>query len=1845
MMKRQCFAGAFSKQARFFLALVVSVAALGNEAQANFTDVTLSVLPMPTMSSGQTPTLDGGATTGDFDNDGDIDIVIPTREDRDLYFRNNGDGAFDEIGEQAGFTAVTDGRSAAAADIDNDGDLDIYVAAHIEPGHYLYINDGNGFFTEEAGPRGAAIPGGQRHGRGVAFGDYDNDGYLDIYVAEWFEPFARLGSTGPVGRLLKNRGALQPGYFDDVTIAARVVQNSISGRRSGVFPHTPRFTDLDRDGWPDLVIASDFSESRLYWNNGDGTFTDGTTASGFATGRSEMGMDTADINGDGLIDIVTTSIFFDQNGDGIADNHLDGNRLYLNNGDRTFTDATDAAGIRNGYWGWGVTALDYDNDSDVDLFQANGFADIFCPACEEEFPEGLDWVDHFAHNPTLLFENVGNSTFMDVAAARGIATSDVSIGVIAFDYDADGDQDVLQINRGAPPHLFRNDTSSANDWLQIKLTSGGSAPNGVGAYVTVIPSAGGASQTAEMSASGTWMAQDGSGILHFGLGDLGNDSTVDVRIDWPSGVQTFHPAQPVNRQTTYADALPAQLSLSADKASPGGIQELGIVTFTALAAGGSGRYEYQFWIRTPAGSWVLVRDYSRSNTFMDAPVFVGPFEIKVRARNIGSSALFEVEKSLDFIVTQDPPVTSLVLAVDKPNALYLGDGNSATVAATPVVGAANPEFQFWINHEAAAGEWILAQDWGASNSLIVTPAVAGSYTVVVRARNVGSVLEFESESAIVFDVLAVSPVSAVSLTADKPSPSLFGSVGEVTFSAAAAGGSGNYEYQFNIVTADGTLFVAQEYGPSSIFRSVPAFPGRFLIVALARNIGSVNPAEAFNAMIFDVLGEPASNELLITADRQSPAHLQSLGSVTFTAMLGGQQPDTEYQFWSRTNEGDWQLVQDYSANPSYTASPATVGVIDVVAYARDSGSPQSIAAPAVLRFEVLDYPAAQSVSLSNQSSSRIELHESAPVTFTARGNGGSGNYEYMFQVDAADGTRVLEQAYSTSGAFEWVPTAAGEYTVYTFVRNAGSLSFFHAIGGTMIEVLDPPAITGLSLSVDQDNPAAFETVGTVTTTAIATGGSSAPEYRFLVRTPSGDWELAQDYSSENSFAYTPLYAGEYIIVGFVRNAGSQDSSEVNAVLLFTVNEPLQPQGLLVIGGGGDGTYISGTEVTITADPAESHYYFSHWSSDSGGIFADANADQTTFVMPNEAAVVTANYLPGVPHDANVGVARRWNEVLLQAIRKDFARPTIHARNLFHMSAAMYDAWAAFSDVQNTWLFGRSRAGFDCPLIEIPVAEDVESARREAISYAAYRLLQHRFVASPGVWVTYRDASVLMSYLGYDSTDSADGSAAALGNYIAQCYIDFGFTDGSNEGREYRNESYRPINAALQPELPGNPNITNLNHWQPLSLLVSIDQSGNPVSTTPKFLSPEWGQVVPFALQADDRTEYSRDGFDYWLYHDPGTPPMIDGTLTDTFKWAFSLVSIWSSHLDTNDGVMMDISPASIGNIQSYPTQFDDYPQFYNTLAGGDPGVGYSLNPVTGAPYTPQIVPRGDYARVLAEFWADGPESETPPGHWFVILNEVNDHPLATRRFAGAGPELNTLEWEVKSYFTLGGAMHDAAISAWGAKGWYDYIRPISALRAMAGLGQSSDPALPSYHVNGIPLEPDYIELVEEGDPLAGDLGEHIGKVKVFAWRGPDYIVDPTAEDAGVSWILAENWWPYQRPSFVTPPFAGYVSGHSTFSRAAAEVMTALTGDAFFPGGMSGFDITKNEFLVFEQGPSVDMTLQWATYRDASDQCSLSRIWGGIHPPLDDIPGRLMGIQIGQDAFNHAADIFSGNAPP
>ena len=624
------------------------------------------------------------------------------------------------------------------------------------------------------------------------------------------------------------------------------------------------------------------------------------------------------------------------------------------------------------------------------------------------------------------------------------------------------------------------------------------------------------------------------------------------------------------------------------------------------------------------------------------------------------------------------------------------------------------------------------------------------------------------------------------------------------------------------------------------------------------------------------------------------------------------------------------------------------------------------------------------------------------------------------------------------------------------------------------------------------------------------------------------------------------------------------------------------------------------------------------------------------------------FLGFIPSNSqNQSIARIWNEVILESIRNDFARPTVHARNLFHLSAAMYDAWAVFDEQSETYFLNKSNHGYYIPYQKTNYLGDKEKNREVAISYAAFRVLNHRYEISPG----YKKSKVVIdkafSSLGYDpnfnSIDYSSGNPAALGNYIAKSIIDYGWQDGSNEQYFYTNLYYEPLNKPLLLKNPGVRGIKDINRWQPLAFEKFIDQAGNELAgNVPEFLGPEWGKVLPFGLNPAHLKNFRRDGQEYLVYFDPGAPPHFlnaQGKLNDAFVWNHSWVSIWGSHLDPDDGVLWDISPQGIGNLNLYNSTYnlEGLMKIFNPK-GGDNSPGHFLNPFTGKPYSRNLVPRGDYTRVIAEFWADGPDSETPPGHWFTILNYVSDHPDFEILFEGTEP-MDRLEWDIKAYFMLGGAMHDAAIAAWGIKGFYDYVRPITAIRYMADLGQSSDPKLPSYHPNGIQLVDGLIELVNKNDPLVGKEKQNQNKIKVYTWRGHAYIKNTDKDYAKVGWILAENWWPYQRPTFVTPNFAGYVSGHSTYSRAAAEVLTLITGCEYFPGGLGGFTADKNEFLVFEEGPSQKVRIQWATYRDASNQCSLSRIWGGIHPPVDDLPGRLIGEKIGINAFNYAIKFF------
>src|SRR5207249_3297649 len=422
--------------------------------------------------------------------------------------------------------------------------------------------------------------------------------------------------------------------------------------------------------------------------------------------------------------------------------------------------------------------------------------------------------------------------------------------------------------------------------------------------------------------------------------------------------------------------------------------------------------------------------------------------------------------------------------------------------------------------------------------------------------------------------------------------------------------------------------------------------------------------------------------------------------------------------------------------------------------------------------------------------------------------------------------------------------------------------------------------------------------------------------------------------------------------------------------------------------------------------------------------------------------------------------------------------------------AMWDAWAAYAPTAVGYL-----------VREKQTAEELKTAREEAISYAAYRLLKYRFPVGyfdvdgkpchPNAATSQAEFDAQMDALGYNKTfTSTQGdSPAAVGNRIAAAVIAYGQTDGSNEGLGlcYPDDTgYLPVNPELIFKLPGVGHIVDPNRWQPLAFDFFVTQNGIPIGQAiQRFVGVGWTDVIPFALSADDVSDPSG------LYLDPGPQPHLGGLGDEVVKDAMVELIRLSSRIDTSQNLLMDVSPGVISN---------------NSL-GADDGTGYPKNPATNLPYPPNIVNRADFERVVTEFWEDGPRSETPPGHWNVIANYVSDNPLMhhNKRLGGKGRILDDLEWDVKVYLALNGAVHDAAIWAWGNKNFYDSSRPITLIRTMAGLGQSSNPAVGSYHPHGLPLVPGLIELITPETTLPGGkhagLAGHEGEIAIRAWLG------------------------------------------------------------------------------------------------------------------------------------------------
>lgn len=454
----------------------------------------------------------GGAAAGDFDGDGWLDLyAIGGDATRNYLYRNRGDGTFSEEAEARDAALPgTRGCGPGFADVDGDGDLDLFVGGVETTGGALLRNDG-GRFVDVTEVSGLRFPRGLASTVGAAFADWDRDGDLDVATAHWFT----FAGSGRIEHLYRNLGS---GRFEPVTAELGVSVPTFRSEGLDFFStFTPNFADVNRDGWPDLLLAADFGLSRVFLNQGGTGFADRTTP--VISDENGMGAAVGDYDGDGDLDWFVSSIYDETPAPG-GEWGISGNRLYRNRGDGTFEDVTDEAGVRRGFWGWGACMADFDNDGHLDVFHVNG--------SDYEGAQG-----RFQDTPAVLFRNRGDGTFEEIAGEVGVDDRGDGRGVVCFDYDRDGDVDVFISNNGGRPALYRNDLPRGRHFLTVLLRGSGGNTEGIGATVSVVTAA--ARQVREIQA-GNNFASSNPAEAHFGLG---SSEVVDVlEVRWPGGAMT-----------------------------------------------------------------------------------------------------------------------------------------------------------------------------------------------------------------------------------------------------------------------------------------------------------------------------------------------------------------------------------------------------------------------------------------------------------------------------------------------------------------------------------------------------------------------------------------------------------------------------------------------------------------------------------------------------------------------------------------------------------------------------------------------------------------------------------------------------------------------------------------------------------------------------------------------------------------------------------------------------------------------------------------------------------------------------------------------------------------------------------------------------------------------------------------------------------------------------------------------------------------------------------------------------------------------------------------------------------
>jgi enediyne biosynthesis protein E4 len=461
--------------------------------------------------------MSGGGSVGDFDNDGWPDLFVPSGgEVPDKLFLNDGDGTFTDMAAAWGLTDLNFGVGSAVGDFNNDGWQDIYLCSfgpgYAELGHNrLYQNNGNGSFSDVAVAAGVNQPSPNNDCYASCFGDYDLDGDLDLFVASYV--FGTAGNT-----LYQNNG---DGTFTDVTLPAGL------GAMTTVRGLAPSFTDMTQDGHPDLLVMGDSGTSCFFVNNGDGTFYDGQTLMPDIRFPNGMGLATGDFNADTNIDFFASDIYWVTSGVG-------GNRVFYNvdrQGWLSVQEQTNECG-----WSWGVIAIDLENDGDLDLGATNG------------------WFAGWDNYPTRIFENDGSGDFQEIAGICGLTHFEQGRSMLRLDADRDGDEDIVITASNGPLTYFRNISQSSNHWLRLTLDSSvkdGLAPNGFG--TEIYANNGLKTIYRQLDSNQSYLGQSEL-VVHLGMGANMVVKNLDIR--WADGSRSILQQVPGDQHLTVSAYTP-----------------------------------------------------------------------------------------------------------------------------------------------------------------------------------------------------------------------------------------------------------------------------------------------------------------------------------------------------------------------------------------------------------------------------------------------------------------------------------------------------------------------------------------------------------------------------------------------------------------------------------------------------------------------------------------------------------------------------------------------------------------------------------------------------------------------------------------------------------------------------------------------------------------------------------------------------------------------------------------------------------------------------------------------------------------------------------------------------------------------------------------------------------------------------------------------------------------------------------------------------------------------------------------------------------------------------------------